>query len=70
MIRTDVNSVSEIEDIFFPKKKKDSNITSTVFKCKFCNSNRVTFKQVQTRTTDEGVTFIFTCEDCKSKWNE
>ena len=70
MIGVSVGSIEDVEEVFFPRPRKETDVASTVFKCRSCRSDKIIFEQVQTRAMDEGATFIFTCKDCKLIWHE
>jgi DNA-directed RNA polymerase subunit M/transcription elongation factor TFIIS len=68
-VKDDINTLEDIERIFFPKKE-DVEQEASSFVCRKCKSNMVIFVQKQIRSTDEGVTTIFTCTSCKNVWSD
>eukprot|EP00392_Amoebophrya_sp_AT5.2_P011394 g11471.t1 len=47
--------------------KKRMKISST-FTCNKCNTNRCTYYQLQTRSSDEPMTTFVTCQTCGNRW--
>lgn len=45
------------------EKKQES-----VFQCSKCKNYDVTFREKQTRSTDEGASIYFNCNTCGNKW--
>jgi DNA-directed RNA polymerase subunit M/transcription elongation factor TFIIS len=37
-------------------------------KCRYCQSINVTYRLLQTRSADEGMTTFFVCQTCHKQW--
>jgi DNA-directed RNA polymerase subunit M/transcription elongation factor TFIIS len=44
--------------------KKNNVVYTDLFKCKKCNARKCTFSQMQTRSSDEPMSSIITCQNC------
>ena len=37
-------------------------------RCSFCDSNKITYRLLQTRAVDEGMTTFYVCGSCEKQW--
>ena len=37
-------------------------------RCSFCNGNKITYRLLQTRAVDEGMTTFYVCGSCGKQW--
>jgi DNA-directed RNA polymerase subunit M/transcription elongation factor TFIIS len=53
------------------QRRKESKIEKKYIKfrkCKFCNQEKVSFYELQTRSLDEPKTMFFECDNCDNTW--
>ena len=63
------------DDLIAAKIKRDKNkfevkiaASTDLFTCRKCKGNQCTFYQLQTRSSDEGITTFIQCILCNSRW--
>lgn len=49
-------------------KQKIEEKTSSLFYCKKCGERKTTYREAQTRSSDEPTTIFVTCVNCKNRW--
>ena len=49
---------------------RKSEETSTLFQCYKCKKSRTSYRQVQTRSSDEPMTTFITCLECGQRWKQ
>lgn len=61
-----------VDDIcnFISKQKEPSDYVhrSSIYRCSKCSSNMVVTREVQSRSTDEGSTIMYVCNECGNIW--
>ena len=56
----------ELDDFY----KSTTTIPDGVITCDRCKSKRVFYTMTQTRSSDEPMTTVCFCTDCKKKWSQ
>lgn len=48
--------------------EKDEKMDETAIKCQKCQKNTVIFREIQSRSADEGASVYYFCKSCLHRW--
>ena len=64
----DIRKIKEEEALIEKFNKLKLEKANSIYTCGKCKQNKVEYKQVQTRSADEGMSVFCTCLNCGNKW--